>query len=139
MAEIVDLGSRRSPEPGALAYWRCGCGCMTYFLRSDGLTECANCLEIDSAEGFWRLPSKTIPPRPETDEEGPSTNVVNMETPEAALTHLLDWIDLGQISAVVVLENSGAVRTWGPDLITRELRGWLRRQLETARKQLVGP
>ncbi len=134
MAEIVDFVARREAK---LGYWRCQCGCMTYYLRSDGCVECAQCRGIDSESGYWRVPpDDTDEPRAEMDDADPAVKIVDLGA-ELSLARVLNRADPGVTFTAIILQHDGSMHLWSVDIDTRARRGWLRRHLEAARKRLV--
>ena len=134
MGDVVDLEARREPD---LGYWRCECGCMTYYLRSDGCVECAQCRGIDSESGYWRVPpDETDEPRAEMDDADPAIRVVDLG-PELSLARVLEAANPDKTAAAIILQHDGALHLWSGDFDTRAERGWLRKRLERARKRLV--
>ncbi len=132
MGEVVDLAERREPE---LTLWRCDCGCITHYVRSDGELQCANCDEIVSDNGFWRLPEGQT--REIESGDGPETSRHDMGDSDAALDAVLRFVNAQAAACVVVLQENGELLTWGNEFKTRARRGWLRRRLDAARKMLV--
>ena len=134
MGEVVDFGARREAE---LGYWRCECGCMTYYLRSDGCVECAQCRGIDSESGYWRVPpDDPNEPRAQMDDANPAVKIVDLG-PELSLSRVLNTADPDETAVAMILQHDGALHLWGCDFDTRPQRGWLRKRLEAARKRLV--
>jgi hypothetical protein len=44
--KVVHLSSRRARAPApasGLKIWSCACGCLTFFLYSDGSVQCTDC------------------------------------------------------------------------------------------------
>lgn len=128
MGEVVEF-----PQEERLV-WRCNCGCKTHYACGDGSIECANCSNI--LEGFW------VPPEnariKEHDDSEQISNIRDFDDPKYALKSFARRSDTDDICAMIVLARDGRVRTWGEEFETRAQRGWLRRQLEWARKMLVG-
>lgn len=124
---IVDFPSK--PEP---AYWRCDCGCLTFYVRDDEELECAICEKI-SSNGFWKLPEGE---RREEQEGDPPSRY--RETSDDAFERTLRFIKPEATYFVAVVLKNGKVTVWEKGgFETRAQRGWLRRKLEVVRRILV--
>lgn len=124
---VVDFPSK--PE---VAYWRCECGCLTFYVRDDEEIECAICEKI-SSNGFWKLPEGEK--REEQDGDLPTRS---RETSDDTFERTLRFIKPEATSFVAVVLKNGKVMVWeNGEFETRPQRGWLRRKLEVIRKILV--
>lgn len=111
IAKVIDFPN---PEERDQLIWQCGCGCYSFWLREDGAGECFNCGALaEDGAGGWRVPAPPAPgePTPSTTEGGSS--IVSFAFKGAALRRVLSRASEGDTAAIIVVQNDGAVHTWG--------------------------
>lgn len=126
------------PDAGDL-YWKCGCGCSTFWARYDKRIECAACHLIIENYGEWIVPTVSAPPV--KSEPTDAVRIVKLGTAEAVLRRVCDFAisDIGGTAAMIVMKDDGTVRTWNrKDFDTPTLRRWLREGLSRARRMITG-
>ncbi len=126
---VVNLDEAREDR---VSYWRCDCGCYTFWLRDDAEVECAHCGDVSPGSGSWNVPRG-----PTNDPAADGRTQIELGHPDDALESLLRFVRAESTAAVVVCLDNGNVRAWGHEFDTRARRGWLRRRLEDARRLLV--
>lgn len=127
MGEVVGF---KSPEE---LIWVCShCKCTTFCLYSSGEIQCASCGVRDVGEGQWarELPEPVGEP---TETSYHDRNITSLGSPQTALKHMMQHVNVDTLEALVAIESNSRVRTWGgyfsddPDK-----RKWIRRQLFAA-------
>lgn len=141
---VIEFGrSNKPPEPKEpeQLIWICAhCGCKTFKLYSDGMTECASCEHQgeDPADGEWRrrlAPLPTTPP-PAEDPKALSLAITSMESSAAALQRTLRKADADRTALVILMHNDGGVSTWG-EVVGPEQEAWFDRRIAEARQMLI--
>lgn len=120
------------PSKPELAYWRCDCGCLTFYVRDDEELVCAICEKL-SSNGFWKIPEGEK--REEREGDLPTRH---RETSDESFERTLRFINPDATALIAVVLKNGKVTVWDHGVFeTRAQRGWLRRKLEVVRKILV--
>ncbi len=130
--DVIDLQERREER---LAFWRCECGCITFYVRSDNELECPHCKALAISNGFWRVPEGET--REETPDDGHENSREEFCDPSEGLAAMLRFINQESAACVILLQDNGKLHTWSKGFTTRAGRGWLRERLEEARKMVV--
>lgn len=115
-------------------WWRCNCGCLTFYVRDDGELECAICETVQDSDGSWRRPPKDAPM---DDGEGDDISTKVHADPAFNFRRFVDRAMAQEFNFLIGIKNNGEVSTVGELLKTRAHRGWIRRRLERARQMLV--
>lgn len=123
MSNVVGLPKRER------LIWLCGhCGCSTWYLYSDSLTECAACGNVsDGCE--WVTPIEDKPKSPEKDN-GASVNIIGVGSVELAKRRVLKVINdrSGELALIAGWTSDGGMKAWS-DIETAEQRDWVVRKL----------
>jgi len=130
VGEVIEFSS---PERHV---WRCGCGCLSFYVGDDRELQCCNCEEIVKGNGTWRSPPDFT--GGVNDEEHA---FIKVEQADRSLEDEIFMRSLraGEFIALVGLRPGGGVSICKSESFdTRQQRGWVRRRLEEARKHLVG-
>lgn len=115
------------PGQEEISYWRCACGCLTNYARSDGTLECANCHALHANEGAWSFPDLT---EPEKREDMPvTTKIVDINDQNFAIKRILRTAQQEGVLAITVVHNSGKLTNWGVTFATDAQKEWLRERL----------
>lgn len=132
MSNVVDLPGK-APD---LGYWRCNCGCMTFYLRSDGEPECAQCEGlVVSSDGGWRTPEAAHPTMSPPDEA--ADTILDLGDPNLALKYVLQRASAQDLAFVALAAKDGKLRTWG-NAEGEEQKAWVRRRLNDAEASICG-
>lgn len=117
-----------------LGYWRCDCGGLTFYARTDRQLECAACGDlVRDASGAWRIPPSREPEDKRQEES--YSHVLKWDDPKTALRHFArEAAREHDIEVAIVITQSGRCRTWGN---TDDL-DWLDRMFKDARFQISG-
>ncbi len=130
--------TEQKPEPEGPAIAMCDCGCITHFVREDGVFECASCgTERDDLNTVW-LDRMKDAPRKQESPETPMLSVIDIGPPDAAFRRLVASIRPQETVAVVVVTRAGTVRTWDVEIATPEQKAWLKEKLDTAFNVITG-
>lgn len=124
------------PGDEPVSFWRCNCGCMTSFARSDGNLECANsdCGAVHENDGQWRIPARSKgKTREEKDKD---TTIVDFNHPKHAKYRMKDIAEDETVLAIVIVREDGRVSTWGIDFQTDEQKTWIRENMDCAADEL---
>lgn len=133
MTNVISLPPRNQDK----VVWRCGCGCITHFLRADGEMECAQCGVLAEGDtGEWRVNLPDTPAKPRETETG-DVKVTDLNSSDAAIRRVLKNADTSTMVALVVLHDDGALSVWGEDLDTDERRDWFDRRIADAKAMLT--
>jgi hypothetical protein len=132
MAEVIAFPARNEDK----IVWRCGCGCISFFLLADGGAECCRCGCVQSGEdGSWR---ERLPETPQRVEMQPPDDitVTDLNSSAAGLRRTLERAQIGATAIVVIIQDDGGVSTWGA-IENVEQSDWFDRRIETAKRMLT--
>lgn len=132
-AEIVNLPRR---DEGSMV-WVCNCGCTTHYHRADGEVSCGACEAIVTAlRGDWR---KRLPPLPVEvpDMADEHFKTVDLGGADAFLRRQIKGGLIGEMRAIVILMDDGAITTWRDAMDTDARAAWLRRKLARAARIML--
>lgn len=133
MSNIISLPRRDVDR----VVWRCGCGCLTSFVRADDELECAQCGSLARGNtGEWR---KHLPPVPAVVAEtvDGDVKVTDLNSVEAALKRVARTADPDKVFALIVVNRDGSLSVWGGNLETDKQRAWFDRKLAETKALLV--
>lgn len=120
-----------SRQPDVLV-WRCECGCLTQYVRSDGSLECPGCKGIAvGAGGEWRSHLPEVPAAPVETDPG-DVVVTDIGDASIAIKRTLKKADPDKMVALVVVHDDGRLSVWGQDFDTSEQKAWLERKFAEA-------
>lgn len=122
--------------PSDRAVWRCSCGCLSHFARSDGEIECVNCGAIASdIDGEWRM---MLPPAIDAPAvENGDLVVTDLGTAQNAIRRAHQRADADLLAALVIVHKDGRLTAWGTEILTPENRKWMRDRLDDAYAMLI--
>lgn len=131
---IVTLPQRVDPR----VVLRCPCGCLTHYLRADGLVECAFCEEVVThSPNDWRARLPVTPADPADVEDG---DIIDCDLADETIAQRRvlkvgqDAVRAGNLAVLVVVTREGAIRIWN-DLMDGEARRiWFEDKLSTIRE-----
>ena len=118
--------------------WACKCGCITHYLYSGGVIECANCEEPQmgdaSGEFIDYLPAPKIT-MPKNEPE--NFHVIDMNSSDAALKRVANSIfeKRDELALVFCVFANGRFRHWRSGMNAEEIE-WLQRRLTEFKDQL---
>lgn len=136
MADIISFPERPGNED--IPVWRCNCGCITHFARSDGSLECANCQDIAAdGTGSWRIDLPDVPEKPERTDTG-DVKVTDFNDQSVAIRRIFRRAEDESLAGIVLLKNNGSITCWSHGFDTSEQVEWLDHKMSEARKLLVG-
>lgn len=116
--------------------WRCNCGCISFELRGDGGAACVQCGSlVDGADGDWRAQLPDVPVTPK-EMDTDSVKVTDLNGSPQALARALSKANVDETSAVLILQNDGAVTVWGA-IETDEQSEWFDRRVAVAKDMLT--
>lgn len=121
MGDVVNLPVKQ------VLYWHCSCGCITFLVRDDGQFECSHCEEIldeNEVEKCSPTEGKIFA------QQGMPEDFTKRQFAKAIVED--------DIAAVILLYESGKIRTWGERFADRDHRDWLTHQLDLAERTLNG-
>lgn len=122
-------------EKKPLRYWKCPCGCFTFFVQSTGVLECANCSSFIET-GEWKKPPEfTGDTHDEPEDDGTGKKIVEMDTSSAALKKIMNEVDEETTAFVVVASWNGWIRAWGVERLNKK---WTREMWKVAKDILLG-
>lgn len=125
MGDVVNLKPR---EP---MYWQCECGCTTFCLLDTGEGECAHCGKIAGC-GEWNKEAL------EKGEIKGRTTFTTLGEEEFSKRSYAKAVLEDDLAAVILLYNSGRIRTLGDHFESDEQKDWLDRRLIDAASSLTG-
>lgn len=133
MAEIVHF----PPKVPDTVVWRCSCGCISFELRANGDAVCVQCEHpIMGADGTWRekLPAPVLPFDPVADTD---VTITDLNSSGAALRRVLGKASPDTTAMVILLQQDGAVTTWGEGIGGDAQAEWFDRRIQTAKQMLM--
>lgn len=121
--DVITFPKREDPK----VVWTCGCGCMTHYLRADGVVECASCRN-EVTEGDWRarLPDTPAEPEPATSDTFSSTDV---QSDELSIRRVIKAIVPAEAALVALVRADGSICLWSDWMEGPERHAWLRDKL----------
>ena len=133
VADIVAF-ERRPPDT---VVWRCNCGCISFELRANGDAVCVQCQHtVIGADGAWRekLPDVVRPVDPVGDDD---VTITDLNSSAAALRRSLGKANADETAVLIIIQQDGAVTTWGSAIEDQAQSEWFDRRVETAKQMLT--
>lgn len=127
------------PKPAnERAVWAClGCGCMTFYMRVDGMIECAGCDYIgETPDGSWR---ERLPEPPDEVPLANDTNHIirSLGSAEIVKNNLAKRIKAQDLVCIALVGRDGHVYTWTEGASNPEQLAWLNDRIDRAREQVT--
>lgn len=120
--------------------WVCKCGCSSFELFADGRTQCCYCNEYSTGadDTNWR---EALPNTPAVRNPAPDNGIVKVTrigSSNSALKDVCDTATTDTTVCVIIVQNSGLVRTWGSEAwyVSPEV-AWLDERIASARRMLI--
>lgn len=117
--------------------WRCNCGCISFELRADGNAVCAQCLKpVTGMDGSWRekLPELLKPVEP---ADAKDVTITDLNSSAAALRRVLGRADPERTAMLIIIQQDGAVTSWGESIEGEARAEWFDRRVQTAKQMLT--
>lgn len=104
----ADVVSLRPPE---IQEWVCLCGCRSFFLNSDGSSECTSCGEDDIDDSGW-FEKRPDAPLETKDFDGTTISHRAFDTADFSKRAVIRDAGLDDVKVVIVLQANGTVTHW---------------------------